>query len=101
MQAIRSSESTEGNAGEHSKDSRAASSRVRLLPIAASLLALAWLLLTPNAAFAQHGGGGGGHVGGGHASGGGHPSGGAAPASHPGGAAPVAHTPASPSNGGA
>jgi hypothetical protein len=61
------------------------------LPCAAAVLAVAWFLSVPIAAFAQHsGGGGGGHSGGGH-SGGGHAS--AAPAGHSGSApgSPAAH----------
>jgi len=87
MEDIRSSESTEGNPGEHLEDSRALMSRPRVLPFAAALLAFVWLWAAPRPAFAQHGGGG-------HASGGGHPGGGA-PASHPGGAASAAHPSAS------
>jgi len=93
MQDIRSSESTEGNPGDHQKNSHSLMSRPSVLPFAAALLALAWLWAAPRPAFAQHGGGHAGG-GGGHASGGGHPSG-AAPASHPGGAAPAAHSSAS------
>jgi len=95
MLAIHSSASTEGNPGEHQKNSHSLMSRPRVLPFAAALLAFAWLWAAPPPAFAQHSGGGG-HAGGGggHASGGGHPSG-AAPASHPRAAAPVAHPSAS------
>src|SRR5580658_5275807 len=100
MRSICSSESTEGNPGQHPRNPRLAIPRLSVLPSIASLLALAWLLAAPNAAFAQHGGSGGGHSGGGgggHASGG-HASGGtAAPASHSGGAAPAAHPSAPPS----
>ncbi|HEY4741740.1 MAG TPA: hypothetical protein VIH76_14185 [Candidatus Acidoferrales bacterium] len=99
MKALKSSESAEANPSEANptedpKNLQPPVFRANVFPFAASVLAFAWLLLTPSAAFAQHGGvGGGGHAGGGggHASGGGRSSGGAAPASHPGVAAPAGH----------
>ncbi len=100
MRSICSSESTEGNPGQHPRNLRLAIPRLSVLPFIASLLALAWLLAAPNAALAQHGGSGGGHAsggGGGHTSGG-HASGGTvAPASHSGSAAPAAHPSGPPS----
>ncbi|MGC1684571.1 MAG: hypothetical protein WA734_03020, partial [Candidatus Acidiferrales bacterium] len=61
MKALKSSESAEANPSEANptedpKNLQPPVFRANVFPFAASVLAFAWLLLTPSAAFAQHGG---------------------------------------------